>query len=155
MDTLAHVRRVRRFIKSQERRALKRKMDGYNSLAAAGRGRVDDKQSLDTTHDISQLLTEQMSRHTYDRDTRIRRQDNSRADEIASSVVCDEVRNAWHARIGMIHMLSDDTRKKLQDMAVSKTSLRDARLNDLVAWMVTQWCDVEGYDPEKHPKRSS
>lgn len=135
MDTLSHVRRVRRFIESQQRKALKRKMDGYNSLARAGGGRglgVDsDALSPDTLHDISQQMYENYKSNIRER---FFRRKNSKQ-ELAQEVISPEIREFWSHKI---HKFS------------SPAELRELRLDSLARTLVTKWCEAEGYDPDKH-----
>lgn len=162
MDTLSHIRKVKRFVESQNRKELKRKMDGYNGLASVrggGEG-LGEQQSPDTIHDISQSLAENI-RMRNTRNRFVRRV--SQVDRITAHVVCDEVRQTWNDKLHANQQLSDETRKKLVEQAsscsigaITAAKQRDAlrernqRLTQLAAWMVHQWCETEGYDPALH-----
>lgn len=155
-DTLSAIRRALRSAKSAERRALRHKMARYNSLANKGKtpDNLYDEESARTTQDVIQETLQaarQMrgaGRVSVSRDS---------TDKLLSecNVVSPEIRDAWHARIGISSLLNDEARQKLQQSAGvnSMKSLHDARLNDLAKWMVWMWCEGEGYDPDKHPKR--
>lgn len=151
-DTLAHIRRVARYVRSQERKALKRKMDGYNRLAATGRRSAPDNENVETLADLTADLVDAMSQHTYTRDTRVRAQHGTTADELAARVVSDEVRAAWHAKIGMYNVMNDDVKAKLRNTrnGIDPAKLRETSLNELAARLVQQWLDGDGYDPDIH-----
>lgn len=158
-DTLSAIRRAIRQSQSAERRKLRHKMNPYNSLSQKARSTADDRDydpnTAKTTQDVIAETLEaarQMrgaGRFSVSRDS---------TDRLLSecNVVSPEIREAWHARIGLSSLLSDEARQKLQQSAGvnSMKSLHEARLNDLAKWMVWMWCEGEGYDPEKHPKRS-
>lgn len=150
MDTLSHIRKVKRFVESQNRKELKRRMNGYNGLASA-RGGVEglgDSDSPDTIHDISQRLIEQcqVRAQAQGRSRFVRRV--SQVDRITANAVCDEVRRTWNEKLHANTQLNDETRAKLARSSIG--GLRESKLNDLAKWMVAQWCDVEGYDPVLH-----
>lgn len=154
MDTLSHVRRVKRFVRSQERKALKKQMDGYNSLARpARRGSHETEDSPDTIHDISERLQNVMSQHVYDRGTSTRAR--TRVDKTLQHIVCDEVRSVWHAKIGLASQLNDTTRAKLRESARNvyrdgeSTEMCEIRLTRLARYFVEQWCENEGFNPDK------
>lgn len=145
MLTLAAERKLLRKQRSQERKQLKKRMDGYNSLARASKGEPlrYNSQSAYTIADISEELYSEMHKEN----TRRRKKGPGRVD--VQDIVSTEVREMWHAKIGLATVLSDRNREELQNMPTS-SMLRDVRLSQLAAWMVEQYCDVEGYDPEKH-----
>lgn len=129
MDTLSHIRRVARFVKSQERKALKKQMDGYNSLASRSRGRPHETEdSPDTIHDISNQLAEQVSTSRISRTRKVR----SRTDRITDVVVCDEVRTILIDKCGL-----------------SQSVAREYKLDRLAKYLVEQWCENEGFNPDK------
>ena len=151
-DTLSAIRRALRSAKSAERRALRHKMTRYNSLSAKGKtpDNLYDEESARTTQDVIQETLEaarQKRRAPVYKDS---------TDKLLHecNVVSPEIREAWHAKVGMASLLSDECRIKLQQSAGhnSMKSLHEARLNDLAKWMVYMWCEGEGYDPDKHPK---
>lgn len=168
-DTLSAIRRALRSAKSAERRALRHKMSRYDSLATKGKtpDNLYDEESARTTQDVIQETLDAA------RNTRI----GGRAPVYRDStdkllhecnVVSPEVREAWHARIGMASLLTDEIRAKLSHTtnsflntetpeALRMRQLLDARAHEqsldvLARWMVYMWCEGEGYDPDKHPK---
>lgn len=154
-DTLAAIRRAIRQSQAAERRVLRHKMAKYNSLA--NKGKIPDNlynaESTKTTQDV---IEETLSAASNVRERRAPLHRDA-TDRLLNecNVVSPEIREAWHARIGMASLLSDECRTKLQQSAGlnSMRSLHEAKLNDLAAWMVYMWCEGEGYDPEKHPKQ--
>lgn len=142
-----HMRRVFKSIERWQRKTLRHKMDGYNTLAKRPNGEplaYDSNKArtiVDVINDSAPVISHFNTRITYKR--------QSPTSERAA--VSPEVRTLWQQKIGMCTMLSDDTRAKLAQMP--RFSLREAKLNDLARWMVTQWCDVEGYDPGKHVRK--
>jgi len=157
-DTLAAIRRALRSSQAAERRKLRHKMQPYNTLSRKQTGDPQgyDANSAKTTQDVIEetlsLASNRDNRRrapvTHDSTDKLLRECN---------VVSPEVRDAWQAKIGMSSLLSDDIKKKLADSSGSRaySSLRDAKLNDLAKWMVYMWCEGEGYDPDKHPRRDS
>lgn len=154
-DTLSAIRKAIRSSQSASRRELRHKMAKYNSLATKGKtpDNLYDTESARTTQDVIQ--------ETLDAACQVRGAgrfsiSKDATDKLFSecNIVSPEIRNAWHARIGMASLLSDECRMKLQQSAGinSMRSLHEARLNDLAKWMVWMWCEGEGYDPDKHPK---
>ena len=154
-DTLASMRRALRAARSAERRVLKHKMDRYNSLSGKTRSTENeyDAQRAKTTNDvIAETLAIASNSVLKGAAGRFSRLPDAATDKLLHecNVVQPEVRTLWQQKIGMVSMLSDDTRAKLAQMP--RFSLREAKLNDLARWMVRQWCDIEGYDPAKHVK---
>lgn len=155
-DTLSAIRRAIRQSQSAERRALRHKMSKYNSLASKGKtpDNLYDPESARTTQDVIQETLEiarqrrGAGRFSVSRDATDRLLNEC-------NVVSPEIREAWHARIGISSLLNDAARQKLQQSAGigGMRSLHDARLNDLAKWMVWMWCEGEGYDPGKHPRK--
>lgn len=145
MLTLSAERRLLRKQRSQERKQLKKRMDGYNSLARASKGEPlrYSERSAYTVADISEELYAEIHREN------VRPHKKGRGLGVVQDVVCQEVREMWHAKIGLVASLSDRNREELRTMSVS-SMLRETRLSNLARWMVEQYCDVEGYDPEKH-----
>lgn len=155
-DTLASMRRALRTARSAERRVLKHKMDRYNTLSNKARATENeyDSQRAKTTNDvIAETLAIASNSVLKGAAGRFSHLPDAATDKLLreSSVVQPEVRTLWQQKIGMVSLLDDDTRAKLAQMP--RVNLREARLNDLARWMVTQWCDVEGYDPAKHVRK--
>lgn len=155
-DTLASMRRALRSARAAERRLLKHKMDRYNTLSNKARSTENDydAQSAKTTNDvIAETLAIASQSHLRGAAGRFSRLPDAATDKLLreASVVQPEVRTLWQQKIGMVSMLSDDTRAKLQQMP--RVSIREQCLADLAKWMVAQWCDVEGYDPGKHVRK--
>jgi len=155
-DTLAAIRRAIRQSQSAERRKLRHKMNPYNRLSqkATGDPQGYDANSAKTTQDV---IAETLSlAHSHDKRRRAPVAHDSTDTLLREcNVVSPEVRDAWRAKVGMVSLLSDDIKTKLVESSGSPAmkTLRESRLNDLAKWMVWMWCDEEGYDPGKHPKR--
>lgn len=175
-DTLSAIRKAIRQSQSAERRKLKHSMKGAVRIS------VQDQRTKETKHYRYPDYDSDKAPYTapdrdYDpntakttndviaetleiaRNTRIGGRVSVSRDSTdrllnECNVVSPEIRAAWHAKVGMSSLLSDECRMKLQQSAGvnSMKSLHEARLNDLAKWMVWMWCDEEGYDPDKHPK---
>lgn len=166
-DTLAAIRRAIRQSQSAERRALRHKMAKYNSLATKGKtpDNLYDEESARTTQDVIQETLSAArnmrgaGRFSVSRDA---------TDKLLSecNVVSPEIRDAWHARIGMASLLTDENRTQLAESSGSRglaalykakqldaMRLYNTRLDELAKWMVYMWCEGEGYDPDKHPRK--
>lgn len=157
-DTLAAIRRAIRQSQSAERRKLKHKMNPYNSLSQKSRSTADDRDydpnTAKTTQDVIEETLSAARQMRVGGRVSVSRDSTDRLLH-ECNVVSPEIREAWHARIGISSLLNDEARQKLQQSAgvSSMRSLHDARLNDLAKWMVYMWCDEEGYDPDKHPRK--
>lgn len=159
-DTLAAIRRAIRQSQSAQRRALKHKMSRYDSLANKGKtpDNLYDVESAKTTQDV---IEETLSAARQKRGAGRFSVSRDATDRLLNecNVVSPEIREAWHARIGMASLLSDECRTKLQQsagvnsMRALSNAKRDATLSELARWMVWMWCDEEGYDPDKHPRK--
>jgi len=154
-DTLSAIRRALRSVKSAERRALRHKMSRYDNLATKGKtlDNLYDANSAKTTQDV---IEETLSfARSHDKRRAPVAHDSTDTLLRECNVVSPEIREAWRAKVGMFSLLSDDIKTKLAEQSGSRaySSLRDAKLNDLAKWMVWMWCEGEGYDPGKHPKR--
>lgn len=168
-DTLSAIRRALRSAKSAERRALRHKMARYNSLATKGKtpDNLYDEESARTTQDVIQETLEAARQMRGAGRVSVSRDSTDRLLN-ECNVVSPEIREAWHARIGMASLLTDEIREKLSHTtnsvlnmetseALRMRQLLDAQaheqsLNVLARWMVWMWCEGEGYDPDKHPK---
>lgn len=155
-DTLSAIRRALRSAKSAERRALRHKMAKYNSLSMKGKtpDNLYDEESARTTQDVIQETLEAARQMRVGGRAPVYRDSTDKLLH-ECNVVSPEIREAWHAKVGMASLLSDDLRNKLKESAGynSMKSLHDARLNDLARWMVWMWCEGEGYDPGKHLRK--
>lgn len=151
-DTLSSIRRALRSARASERRALKHKMNPYNSLSKKPKTQDSDYDvnSAKTTQDVIEETLELASKKKA-----AGRFSVTQGDHLLKqcNIVSPEIREAWQAKIGMHSLLSDDVKEKLQLQAGNYQKLREMRLNELAKWMVIQWCDVEGYDPDKHLKK--
>lgn len=151
-DTLSSVRKAIRSARASERRALKYKMNQYNSLSGKTKKQDSDYDvnSAKTTQDVIEETIE-LARQKKP----LSRFSTSQANHLLKqcNIVSPEIRDTWRAKIGMCNMLSDDVKEKLQLQAGNYQQLREKKLCDLAKWMVWMWCEQEGYDPDKHPKR--
>jgi hypothetical protein len=169
-DTLGAIRRALRSSQAAERRKLRHKMSRYDSLATKGKtpDNLYDVNSAKTTQDVIEetlsLACNKDKRRrallSHDSTDRLLRECN---------IVSPEVRDAWHARIGMSSLLTDDIRAKLSHTTNSylntdtpeairmrelcEIRAREQTLATLAKWMVYMWCEGEGYDPGKHPRK--
>lgn len=158
-DTLSSVRRQIRSLASAQRRELKRKMDKYNTLSRHIVTDHDyDSDAARTTNDVINETLELAAKQTMFKPDKHAKQ--AKEDKLLAecNVVQPEVRSLWHLKIGMHNMLNDTTRNKLRETTnnyktTESEEARNMRLSVLARWMVTQWCDVEGYDPAKHCKK--
>lgn len=165
MDTLQNLRRLKRYVDSQNRKMLKKRMREYDVLSSgrAGAGsHVATQASQDTIHDIIQELHSNMEKRTPH--NRVMRR-ASRVDTITRSVVSDEVRSAWRLRTGLVSeqtTYSDEVRSKLIQQASSRSTLgtysevvmRNMYLDNLAKTLVTKWCDTDGYNPALHTTKA-
>ena len=150
-DTLASIRRLNRFLRSQQRKALKKKMQPYNQLAGKeSLPREYDNDAAKTTQDVIEE-TLQLA-HTKNGAKRF---SVTQTDHLLQqcNIVSPEVRDVMRAKIGMYSLMNDEVRAKLQLQAGNYQQLREKKLCELARWMVYMWCEGEGYDPEKHPKK--
>lgn len=145
-DTLSHVRRVNRFITSQARKQLKKKMNPYNRLSNDNNlPHKYDVESAKTTQDVIHETLE-LAR-SFNRSANKRASHGDKADKLLreASIVQPEVREAWHAKINLSTHLSEDVKLSLRTMCNNpKTNnepeyLRDMRLNALARAWVNAW----------------
>jgi hypothetical protein len=167
-DTLASIRRALRSARAAERRALKYKMDRYNVLTGRTRGMIPvyDTQKARTTQDV---VEETIAAFAQKRGPgRFSGSQHSTTDKLfaEAGIVQPEVRDAWRSKITSQRALTQDERAKLVQQAttcnVRSTPVvapepheaRERRLHAIARWMVYMYHEIEGYDPEKHPKLS-
>lgn len=157
-DTLARARKHARQVESQNRKMLRKRMNEYNVLSRAGAGFYDsDNSSPDTIHDITQRLEDKIrsTRTVFQSTSHIR---HTRSEvQLMKDVVCDEVREVWLAKLSLHQSLDDVSRQKL--IAQSRNTVdtnkpqiditRELRLDALARAAVFQWCEGEGFDPDK------
>jgi hypothetical protein len=167
-DTLASIRKALRSARAAERRVLKHKMDGYNVLAGQTRGvaPVYDREMAKTTQDV---VEETIAAFAQKRGPgRFSVSHTTATDKLfaKAGVVQPELRDAWRSKIMSQRSLTADEREKLVQQArtgnTRVTSVqydepheqRERRLHAIACWMVYMYHEIEGYDPEKHPKLS-
>lgn len=145
-DTLSHVRRVNRFLASQARKKLKKKMNPYNRLSNDNNLPHEyDTENAKTTQDVIHETLE-LAR-SVNKSLRSRMSHSDKTDKLLreASVVQPEVREAWHAKINMSATLSEDAKLQLRTMCnnprvnTEPEYLRNMRLNNLARAWVNAW----------------
>lgn len=145
-DTLSHIRRVNRYIKSQERKDLKKRMNPYNRLSSdKGTPLPYDQESARTTQDV---ITETLElARSMNRGNKTREAKNDKTDKLfkEASIVSPEIREAWHCKINLASNIDSDTRDKLIQMCNNPRIkeepeyIREMRLNNLAKAWVNVW----------------
>lgn len=140
-NSLSHIRKVSRFIKSQERKELKRKMNGYNSLSNKPKSNPSDfSYNPETTiNDIIARTLDAASKARRAGDGGLMhstsRTKRTQVDRLMKDVVSPEVRETWHNKIGMNTHLADEDKEKLRQSVVNRCDPQYARENDMMREM--------------------
>jgi hypothetical protein len=167
-DTLASIRRALRSARAAERRTLKYKMDRYNVLEGKTRSvaPVYDREMAKTTQDV---VEETIAAFAQKRGPgRFSVSHTTATDKLfaEAGIVQPEVRDVWRSKITSQRALTQDELDALVKQAsTSNTRVapvvapepheqRERRLRAIARWMVYMYHEIEGYDPEKHPKLS-